>query len=109
MIDLHIAFEFGLAAIASVIGLASGYLLLNIREDSDLVMTQFKLSSDHTAQDFKILLSGEAALLFVFALYPVAGVLGNNLYVNAARILLLVFLIQVAVVFIRQWRRSRSS
>ncbi len=109
MIDLHIAFEFGLAAVAAVIGLASGHLLLNIREDSDLVMTQFKLSSDHTAQDFKMLLSGESALLFVFALYPVAGIIGSTSYINMARVLLLVFLTQVAYVFIRQWRRSKSS
>lgn len=109
MIDLHIAFEFALAAIAAVIGLASGHLLVNIREDSQLVMTQFKLGADHTAQDFKMLLSGELALLFIFGLYPLAGFLGNSFFVNAARGLLLVFLLSVAVVFTRQWRRSRSS
>lgn len=107
MIDLHIAFEFSLAALAAVIGLSTGYLLTNIREDAQQVMTQFKLAADHTAQDFKILLSGEATLLAVFALYPVAGVLGNTFFINAARILLLIFLAEVAYVFARQWRRSQ--
>jgi AraC-like DNA-binding protein len=107
MIDLHIAFEFILAALAAVIGLSTGYLLTNIREDSQQVMTQFKLAADHTSQDFKILLTGEATILFIFALYPVAGVLGNTAFINAARILLLVFLAEVAYVFARQWRRSR--
>lgn len=107
MIDLHIAFEFSLAALAAIIGLSTGYLLMNIREDADQVMTKFKLDADHTAQDFKILLIGEATLLVIFAMYPIAGVLGSSAFINAARILLLIFLAGVAYVFTRQWRRSQ--
>jgi len=107
MIDIHVLFEFVVAILSAVIGLGTGYLLLNIREDAQAVMTQFKLESERTAQDFRMLLVSEAVLFFVFLLYVVAGILENSVFMYVSRIMLLVFLAIVGLVFIRQWRRSR--
>ncbi|MFQ3308220.1 MAG: Na+/H+ antiporter NhaD/arsenite permease-like protein [Candidatus Nanohaloarchaea archaeon] len=106
-IDFHITYEFVIAILAATIGLSTGYLLLRIRDSPQEVLTKFKLDSDSTARDFKILFISEITLTVTFLLYIAAGILEKPILTRAARIILPVFTASVGVVFIRQWRRSR--
>lgn len=107
MVGLQVLIELSTAFIAALISMAAGKLYWNIKEDSDTVLTSFKLKADLTRYDFFAYLVGELFLLITFLIYAVGGFTGSNALVLFARIQIVGFLGVITYGVLRMWWRSR--
>lgn len=107
MIDLPVLIELSTAFIASLISMAAGKLYWNIKEDSETVLTSFKLKADLTRYDFFAYLVGELFLLITFLVYALGGLTGSKPIIMFARIQIVGFLGVITYGVLRMWWRSR--
>lgn len=107
MIELQVLIELSTAFIAALISMASGKLYWNIKEDSETVLTSFKLRADLTRYDFLAYLVGELFLLITFLIYAVGGIVQSNAMILFARVQIVGFLGVITYGVLRMWWRSR--
>lgn len=107
MIELQVLIELSTAFIAALISMAAGKLYWNIKEDSETVLTSFKLKADLTRYDFLAYLVGELFLLITFLIYAVGAVVESNAMILFARVQIVGFLGVITYGVLRMWWRSR--
>jgi hypothetical protein len=107
MVELPVLIELSTAFIASLISMAAGKLYWNIKEDSETVLTSFKLKADLTRYDFFAYLVGELFLLITFTIYAFGGITNSSPLILFARIQIVGFLGVITYGVLRMWWRSR--
>lgn len=107
MVKLAVLIELGTAFIAAIISMAASKLYWNIKEDSETVLTSFKLKADLTNYDFFAYLVGHLFLFITFIIYAVGGLTGNKALQLFSRIQIVGFLGVIAYGVLRMWWRSR--
>ncbi|PSH01047.1 MAG: hypothetical protein BRC30_00265 [Nanohaloarchaea archaeon SW_7_46_7] len=107
MIELQVLIELSTALIAALISMAAGKLYWNIKEDSETVLTSFKLRADLTRYDFLAYLVGELFLVITFLIYVAGGIMENKALVLFSRVQIVGFLGVITYGVLRMWWRSR--
>lgn len=107
MLELNVIIELSTALIASLISMSAGKLYWNIKEDSETVLTSFKLKSDLTRYDFFAYLVGEIFLFITFLIYGIGAFLNSQSLILFARIQIVGFLGVITYGVMRMWWRSR--
>ncbi len=107
MAELQVLIELSTAFIAALISMASGKLYWNIKEDSETVLTSFKLKADLTRYDFFAYLVGELFLVITFIIYAVGGFVNSDPLILFARVQIVGFLGVITYGVLRMWWRSR--
>lgn len=107
MIELNVLIELSTALTAAVISMAASKLYWNIKEDSETVLTSFKLKSDLTRYDFFAYLVGHLFLFLTFVIYAIGGLTGSEAIILFSRIQIVGFLGVITYGVLRMWWRSR--
>lgn len=107
MNELPVLIELSTALIAAITSMAASKLYWNIKEDSQGVLTSFKLRSDLTRYDFFAYLVGDLFLFLTFIIYAIGGFMNSKAVVLFSRIQIVGFLGVITYGVLRMWWRSR--
>lgn len=107
MNELPVLIELSTALIAAITSMAASKLYWNIKEDSETVLTSFKLKADLTRNDFFAYLVGEIFLILTFIIYTAGAVLASEPLILFARVQIVGFLGVITYGVLRMWWRSR--
>jgi len=107
MLELDVIIGLSTAFIAALISMSAGKLYWNIKEDSETVLTSFKLKADLTRYDFFAYLVGEIFLFITFLIYAAGAFIGSQPLIIFARIQIVGFLGVITYGVMRMWWRSR--
>ncbi|MFB6180924.1 MAG: hypothetical protein ABEJ93_03530 [Candidatus Nanohalobium sp.] len=107
MIELNVLIELSTALTAAIISMAAGKLYWNIKEDTETVLTSFKLESDLTRYDFFAYLVGELFLILALIIFGIGSLTESKALMLFARIQIVGFLGVITYGVLRMWWRSR--
>lgn len=105
--ELNVLIKLSTALTAAVISMSASKLYWNIKEDSETVLTSFKLKSDLTRYDFFAYLVGDLFLFLTFIIYAIGAFTSSLALILFSRIQIVGFLGVITYGVLRMWWRSR--
>jgi hypothetical protein len=107
MADGLVLLHVGLAAFG-VIGAALSFMIFRkLQSDAGTAMVTFQLQPGQTMRDFHMMLGLQVTALTGLGVYFSGALIGRELVLNIARLVLLAVAVLFLVIFYRWWRRFR--